>query len=72
MQARVLSVQVPPEKAEEVDRAYRTSLIPAAQRHEGFSVLRIWNVQGRYKDGRWVPERAEDLECPVCLEEVDT
>ena len=31
----------------------------------------IWNVEGRYEEGRWVSERDEDLECPVCLEHVD-
>ena len=31
----------------------------------------VWYVEGCYVDGRWDPERDEDLECPVCLEKVD-
>lgn len=41
---RVLSVQVPPDKVEEVEDAYRTSLLPAVERQEGFNaLLLLWN-----------------------------
>jgi hypothetical protein len=44
VQARVLGVQVPPDKVEDVDDAYRTSLVPAVERHEGFgALLLLWN-----------------------------
>jgi hypothetical protein len=29
-----------------------------------------WEVEGHYEYGRWIPEREDDLECPVCLEAV--
>ena len=27
-----------------------------------------WEVEGRYEYGLWLPERDDDLECPVCYE----
>ena len=45
MQARVLSVQVPQDKVEEVEDAYHASLIPAVERYEGFSaLLLLWDA----------------------------
>ncbi len=43
-QVRVLGVRVPPEKIEEVERAYRASLLPITERHEGFNaLLLLWD-----------------------------
>ncbi len=43
-QARVIGVRVPPEKIEEVEHAYRSSLLPMTERHEGFdALLLLWN-----------------------------
>jgi hypothetical protein len=30
-----------------------------------------WEVEGHYEYGLWVPEREDDLECPVCLEYIE-
>ena len=27
-----------------------------------------WDVEGHYEYGLWIPERDDDLECPVCYE----
>jgi hypothetical protein len=43
-QVRVLGVRVPPEKLEEVERAYRASLLQITERHEGFNaLLLLWD-----------------------------
>ncbi len=42
---RVLGLRVPPEKIEEVEHAYRVSLLPMTERHEGFSaLLLLWDA----------------------------
>ncbi len=42
---RVLSVRVPPEKMEEVERAYHDSLLHITERHKGFrSLILLWDA----------------------------
>jgi hypothetical protein len=44
MQIRVLSVQVPPDKVEEVENAYHTSLISTQEKQRGYSaLLLLWD-----------------------------
>ena len=49
---RVLGVRVPPEKMEEVERAYHDSLLPMMGQQEGFRVLLLL----------WDPDTGEALE----------
>ena len=37
MLARVISFQVPPERLEEIENAYRSTLLPEMEAHRGFS-----------------------------------
>jgi hypothetical protein len=54
-QARILGFEVPPEKIEEVERTYRTSLLAMTEEHEGFgALLLLWN-----------PDTGEALEITV-------
>jgi hypothetical protein len=39
MLARVISVQVPPERLDEVERAYKSSLLPETETYDGFLTL---------------------------------
>jgi heme-degrading monooxygenase HmoA len=42
---RVLGARVPPEKIEEVERAYHDSLLHVTERHRGFrSLVLLWNA----------------------------
>jgi hypothetical protein len=46
MLARVISFQVLPERLEEVDNAYRGSLLPETEKHDGFlSMLTLLNEE---------------------------
>ena len=49
---RVLGLKVPPEKMEEVERAYHDSLLPMMRQQEGFRVLLLL----------WDPDTGEALE----------
>ena len=49
---RVLGVRIPPEKMEEVERAYHDSLLPMMEGQEGFRVLLLL----------WDPDTGEALE----------
>ncbi len=56
---RVLSVGVPPEKIEEVERAYRADLLPMTERHEGFHALLLL----------WDPDNGEAVEITLWADE---
>ncbi len=55
----MLGVGVPPEKIEEVERAYRAELLPATERHEGFHALLLL----------WDPDTGEALEVTLWADE---
>ena len=42
MQARMIGFKVPPEKLEEVENAYLTSLVPEMEKHQGFAFVLVF------------------------------
>jgi heme-degrading monooxygenase HmoA len=70
MQARVVSLRVPPERVEEIESTYRDVLLPESEQQPGFSAMMIlrneetgetleltlWTVRGKegYLSGNWM------------------
>jgi penicillin-binding protein-related factor A (putative recombinase) len=42
LQARMIGFKVPPEKLEEVENAYLTSLVPEMEKHQGFAFVLVF------------------------------
>ena len=45
MKARMMSFKVPPERLEEIENAYLTSLVPEMEKHEGFAFVLVFRNQ---------------------------
>ena len=61
MQARMIGFKVPPEKLEEVENAYLTSLVPEMEKHQGFAfvlVFRNEDTNETYEVSIWEDEDA--------------
>ena len=61
MQARMIGFKVPPEKLEEVENAYLTSLVPEMEKHQGFAfvlVFRNEDTNETYEVSIWEDEEA--------------
>lgn len=57
----MISFKVPPERLEEVENAYITSLVPAMEKHEGFAfalVFRNADTNETYEVSIWEDEEA--------------
>ena len=42
MRARMISFKVPPEKLEEIENAYLSSLVPEMEKHRGFTFMLVF------------------------------
>ena len=42
MKARMMSFKVPPERLEEIENAYLTSLVPEMEKHPGFAFVLVF------------------------------
>jgi quinol monooxygenase YgiN len=61
VRARMISFKVPPDKLEEIENAYLTSLVPAMETHEGFAfalVFRNTATNETYEVSIWEDEEA--------------
>jgi quinol monooxygenase YgiN len=57
----MISFKVPPEKVDEVENTYLTSLVPAMEKHEGFAfalVFRNEDTDETYEVSIWEDEEA--------------
>ena len=61
MRARMISFKVPPERLEEVENAYLTSLVPEMEKYQGFTfalVFRNEDTNETYEVSIWEDEEA--------------
>ena len=61
MRARMISFKVPPEKLEEVENTYLTSLVPEMEKYQGFAfalVFRNEDTNETYEVSIWEDEEA--------------
>jgi quinol monooxygenase YgiN len=61
VRARMISFKVPPEKLEEVENAYLTSLVPEMEKYQGFTfalVFRNEDTNETYEVSIWEDEEA--------------
>ena len=65
MLARVISFQVPPQRVEEVENAYRTSLLPETETYEGF--VTMLTLRNEETDEMLELTLWRDEEARVCL-----